>query len=234
MNKKDLINSINKLTPEKIKSISNGYKKGNYKLYNFYIETSADEIVMVYCIVNKNNEFVIPPAYYFTNKDNLDKNMFGAEILNNNLAIISSLDNSEYYLIDLRNKDHILIKFNGYILAENNYLICITDNDCTIYNLKSRKVIGTFDSIDLFDKHMICYYLKQEIEIALKFDYKLRLKDDAAETKIGNKIIYPVIPKQILFNKNKMIEYVGNCLNTEFSRNYIEEYYLNESGKYIQ
>ena len=91
-----------------------------------------------------------------------------------------------------------------------------------------------FDCIDLYDNFMICYYIKHQIKVALMYDFDFNLDNDKTEALVGNKIIYPIIPRNILSNKNKIIEYVSNCLNTEYSRNYQEEYYLNKSNRYIQ
>ena len=243
MNKEEIIKVINNINPKNLKNISNFYQKGKYKVYNFFHEISDDEIVMVYCIIDNNDNFVIRPTYFFTTKDNKNNEIFGAELVGNDLAIIAVNNNKENYLVDLSknnyvngvfDKKNVLLRFVGYILAENNLIICITEDECLVYDIKNRKIIYKFDSIDLYENHIICYYINHQIKVALKFNYELELIDETPETIIYNKIIYPVIPKNILSDKNKVIEYVGSCLNTEYSRNYIEEYYLNESRRYMQ
>ena len=241
MEKQEAINIINNLTPKDFKNFKSVYKNDKYELYKIYFDVEDNQIAMVCCLVGNNN-FVIPPIYHFTKDKEEINELFGIELLENSLAIVSSFNNDEKHLIDLNNdnfdgrkinKSRVILTFTEYFLLEDK-IICINDEGCIIYDLNNKKKIDMFDSIDLYEDFMICYYIKHQIKVAMQYDYDFNIDSDKTETQIGNKIIYPIIPRNILSNKNKLIEYVSNCLNNEYNRNYLEEYYLNESERYIQ
>lgn len=212
---------IKSLTPEEIRKLSIGEKKGKYTSYFFLVNLTEENMLHVSCILDDNDNFIVPILPIIFNKnDNVNYNDFNAELLNNELAMV--FYTNKYYLLNLQKdnfnnnvikKERALLTVDAYKKISDSILIGYYLERFLVYDFKNGRLLYTFDSYDKKGDEYHFSYNYNDGYAVLKFDKNMNLVDNKVLFVFGNKHIDVYIPKNFIINKQSIYEEVKKAFD---------------------